>query len=133
MLFKSTEEIKNFCGTLNKSTKFETLRGCVDSAEEKHLIPLIGKELYSWIDTAYNGTDPLTANQTKLLKAIQRPLAFYTVLEAAPYLLANVGDAGVAEANGQNVTGMRQWTYFHLKNKLAVDADTFAETLLEFL
>jgi hypothetical protein len=133
MLFKTTAEIKGFCGTLNSSTKFATLSGYVESAELKYIIPMIGQPLYDYINGLYNDSDPLSEKYTKLLTAIQRPLAFYTMLEAAPYLLMNVGDAGVNESTGGNVQQTRQWVYYRMEDKLASDAEQFLESLLTWL
>jgi hypothetical protein len=133
MLFKTTAEVKTFCGTLNASTKWATLSGYVESAEQKYIIPMIGQPLYDYIDALYNGTPPLGEEDAKLLKAIQRPLAFYAMLEATPYLLMNVGDAGVNESSGQNVQGARQWVFYKAEEKLASDAELFLELLLSFL
>jgi hypothetical protein len=133
MLFKNTAEVKSFCGTLNASTKWVTLSGYVESAEQKYIIPMIGQPLYDYIDALYNDTPPLGPEDSKLLKAIQRPLAFYTMLELFPYMLANVGDAGISEPTGQNLTGINQWKYFQTLEKYCSDGDLFLETLLQFL
>jgi hypothetical protein len=48
-------------------------------------------------------------------------------------MLANVGDAGISEPTGQNLTGINQWKYFQTLEKYCSDGDLFLETLLQFL
>lgn len=128
---------------LNKNTEFASFASFVADAQDKYLVPLIGQEtvdeLQTWYDDAatraVEGYEeiPQDIANTKLLYQVQRALTYYTLLEAAPGMLLDIGDNGLVETSADNTTGARQWTVRDFSDYLAENADIFAESLLSFL
>ncbi len=119
---------------LNANASFASFSSFIKDAEEKYIVPLIGESLYTEINTWYN-TAPLVTNAEKssLLAQLQRPLTFYTLLEAGPSMLLDMGDEGIMEGSVDNANAPRQWTVKNLMEYLSANADTFAESVLQFL
>lgn len=134
MLFKETSEIKLHIA-INKNMAFNTLSPYIEQAETTYIIPLISQELYDELDEAYNGEDDLSEEQEKLLKKIQRPLAYYSLAEAAPFLNLSISDLGLQQEQDKDgmSTPVAQWRYENYIKSLWDNADRFADKLLEFL
>jgi hypothetical protein len=136
-LLKTTTEMKACYGRLNVNTAFESFASFVADAQDKYIVPLIGQDavdaLQEWYDAYTDGEEEQDIANLKLLKQVQRPLTFYTLLEAAPGMILDMGDNGLVETMADNTTGARQWTVNKLELYLSENADTFAESLLSFL
>lgn len=132
LLFKSSDELKAFVGTSHK-INFNTLKGYIYQATERYLIPTIGRELYDWLLAKYHGTDPLSETESELLAMAQRPLAFFTFLDAGPSLMVQTGDAGILEASGEHMTPARQWVVKDTLESWASSGDLFLDLLLAWL
>lgn len=132
LLFKNFDEVKSFVGTTHKMN-FLTLEGYIYQASERFIIPTVGRELYDWAIAKYHGTVELTEIQIELLSMLQRPLAFYTMMEAAPTLMVQTGDAGILEPSGDNMTPVRQWVVRDTVESWLSSADLFTELLLTWL
>lgn len=133
-LFRTTAEIKVFCPTINRNTEWATLSPVVDQAERKYILPLLGKDQFEALATAYTAGS-LTGQQQALLPHVQRPLAYYAFYELLPLLMTMVSDMGVQEQESREGTSSpaRQWVFQQNRDTALENADTFADALLEFL
>lgn len=132
ILFKTFADLKQHVGTAQPMA-VATFQSSALQAAERFIIPAIGRELYDWIAEAYHGTDPLTESQAGLLPRIQRPLAYYTLLEASPTLTLQIGDAGIMEADAEHVVPVRQWVLKEAQESWLNTGDLHTDLLLEFL
>lgn len=132
ILFKTFADLKEHVGTAQPLAT-STFQGSALQAAERFIIPAIGRELYDWIAEAYHGTEPLTPEQENLLPRIQRPLSFYTLLEASPTLTLQIGDAGIMEADAEHVVPVRQWVLKDAQESWLSAGDLHTDILLEWL
>jgi hypothetical protein len=132
ILFKTFSDLKEHVGTAQPLT-LATFQSSALQAAEKFIIPAIGRETYDFIADAFHGENPLTQAQEDLLPYIQRPLAFYTMLEASPTLTLQIGEAGVMEANSEHVVPVRQWVLKDAQESWLSAGDLYTDLLLEFL
>jgi hypothetical protein len=92
MLFASIDELKKHVP--NTSSNLETLQPYLEAAEREYLIPLLGQAMYDEINTAYNGPDPLSPAQGKLLPYLQAPVANLAYYLGRGILNVNITDTG---------------------------------------
>lgn len=131
-MFKDIAEIKKYFSGVQKNMTDKTIMPFVDQAAIKYIIPAVGQAFYEEVKAAYlaNSADP------KMLLAIEnllRPLAYYTFLDALPFLSMAIGDLGAHETNTGNSMPVRQWVYNNLESACASTADIFLDHLLAML
>jgi hypothetical protein len=131
-LFKTTADIKGYAA-IHKAMSFDSLTPYIDAAEIEYIKPLLGDALYAALVASYNGT--IASPYIALLPYVQRPLAYYTIYNALPFLNATISDMGVQEQQSREGTSTpaRQWAYEQLRRENIRNADLFAEDLLAFL
>ncbi|MGI4871220.1 MAG: DUF6712 family protein [Janthinobacterium lividum] len=136
MLFNTVEELKESLTSVHKN-RSEGLLGFVGLAETLHLVPVLGEGLVEQL-----GSLPGTASAHLLaLRERFRPaLAFYTVLEAAPFLSLSVTDLGLTEQStgggggqGAGAAPARQWVYNSFVEAAAAAADKLLDVALAWL
>ncbi|MDJ1468160.1 DUF6712 family protein [Xanthocytophaga flava] len=136
-LFKNVDDIKRFLAGNQKNLSENTIMPFVEQAEIRYIIPVIGNEFFTELDEYYNpaeGDTPEANSKLDLAIArIQRSLAYYTLLDALPFLNVTVGNIGVQESNSEKSSPVRQWSYVELITTTTENADTFLDNALEFL
>lgn len=133
-LLKTTTEMKACFSRLNKNARIETFASFRDDAEAKYIVPLIGQEMYDELHSWYNLEAPEENGPlSKLLYQVQRALTYYTLLEAGPTSLLDFGDNGMMEGSVDGQIAARQWTVKGAADYFSTNADTFAESVLQFL
>lgn len=126
--------MKTYFSRLNKAARIETFASYRDDAEEKYIKPLIGEEQYNELHDWYKVETPAENEELeKLLYQVQRALTYYTLLEAAPTMMLDFGDGGMMEGAPDGQTSARQWTVKSAIDYFSSNADTFAESVLQFL
>ncbi len=139
MLINSTADIKEFYGTLAANTSFKTLKPFVTQAKAKHLLPFVGAELLAELEAGIVAVPnelsqvTLTGKAKDLYELLANSLAYYSVLDAMPFLNLSMGNNGIQEQNIQNHTPARQWSFFLAENAAANNADAFLDLALEYL
>jgi len=139
MLLNSTLDLKEYYGTLNVNTSFKTLKPFVSQATDKYLRPYLGLELLEQLEAGIVANDKsisansLTGKEKVLYGFLATSLAYYSVLDAMPFLNLTLGDNGAMEQNLQNMSPARQWVYFSGENAAAETADKFLDRALEYL
>lgn len=131
-MFRNVDEIKVHFSGVQKKMSDSTIMPFVEQAAIRYLVPYIGAGFYESLRAAHVGGVP-TADQALAIERVQRTLAYYTFLDALPFLSMAIGDLGAHETSTQNSMPARQWVYNNLEAACAANADTFLESLLSFL
>jgi hypothetical protein len=104
----------------------------IESAEEKYIIPKIGKVLYNELLTAYEG-NTLTTIQKALLLKVQKPLAAFAYFDGLAIQHAMITDTGVRKINTDTMPTAYRWEFDGVKDSLANMGHQGMESLLQFL
>lgn len=137
LLFKpDTEEtctqLKAHYSALQENLKFASIQAYIEQAQIHRLTPLLGEaQLYALANAFDAGT--LSVAQQALLPYVQRALVYYILVDNLPFLDSFIGEAGILEANTSDTQAKPKWKYTELVEKLAYNADIFADSLLAYL
>lgn len=133
-LFKTIEELKIYCPSINRNMEWETFAPAVDQAQRKYILPLLGKAQFDTLTEKYKN-DTMTDQQKALLTYVQRSLAYYAFFEVLPMISAMVSDMGITEQESSEGTALRtrQWVYHEMRETAIQNADVFADAMLTFL
>jgi hypothetical protein len=130
MLFNTVEELRECLSTVHKNNS-GSLLSYVATAETLHLVPALGEGLVEQL-----GNLPATGAAPHLLALrdrLRKALAYYVVLEAAPFLATVVNDMGMTETSAPNVAPTRQWSYNNLVEAASATADKLFDAALAWL
>ncbi len=135
MLFKDSKKIKEFAqlsGEINFASIIPTLR----MVEKKHIVNILGHELYSALDTAYNNEpneDNLTAPNKKLLlqcRMVIGPMLCCYYIDKADVIL---GDSGAQRVETSTNKTAFQYQGAKFKEANLREGEDATELLLQFL
>jgi len=131
MLFNNVEELKASLGTVHRNLEPQTLLSFIEQAEALHLVPVLGEGLVAQLGNlpAVDAPAHLVALRAKFRAA----LAYYVVLEAAPFLSVSFGDLGMMEASTDKSAPSRQWVYNNFVEAAAASADKLLDVALAWL
>jgi len=123
MLFKTVEELRTCLSTVHKQNA-DGMLCFVAPAELLHLVPVLGEGLVQQL-----GSLPADApaHLLALREQFRAPLAYYVLLEAAPFIGVSMNDNGMSEATSSGAAPTRQWMY----NTLIEGAASMADKLLD--
>jgi hypothetical protein len=126
MLFKSIDTaktpancidedaVKRHVSSFQKNIDWDTMQPIIDTAEEKHVLPVIGSELYDLINADYAAypTTALPAKRGVFIRKLQKAVAYFAHHVAIQELITSTGDLGPVETQDSNNTATipRQWT-----------------------
>jgi hypothetical protein len=125
-------QLKAHYSALQGNLKFVSIRAYIEQAQIHRLTPLLGDEQLLALADAFDA-DTLSAEQEALLPYVQRALVYYILVDNLPFLDTFIGEAGILEANTRETQAKPKWKYTELVEKLAYNADIFADNLLAFL
>ena len=99
VIIKTLEELQNYL-KVNSTFRIESLRPYLYSAYEKYIPDLVGKALAASLLDWYNA-DPFVPSQVNqdLLPNVQRVVAKFAFLEAAPNLDLQLTESGFGVVN----------------------------------
>ena len=127
MLINNQQELKEILGgAINKNLSWASIGNFIGQAETKHIIPVIGRELYNELDTT--PAADRTPEQKVALGLLGQSLAYYGLLEALPFLNTQIGDGGIQESSSP----ARQWVFHEMQETASSNADTFLDQALSF-
>lgn len=134
MLFKDTAKLKEYAelGEVNFASITPTLR----MVELGNLVPVIGPELYGWLNEAYTNAAneaALTDAQKKLLDKCRQVVAPYVVYNYVPKSEVLVSDAGTRRMETANAKTAYGNQVVNLREQKLTEAETATELLLQFL
>ena len=130
MLFNTVEELRSYLSTVQQNNA-GSLLSYVATAETLHLVPALGEGLVEQLGNLPDLDPP--AHLVALRERLRRALAYYVVLEAAPFLATVVSDAGVTEQTVGGAAPSRQWSYNNLVEAASATADKLFDVALAWL
>lgn len=130
-LIKTIAELRALIPRVSKLSDAANLPN-MDKAAWKYIIPLIGQDLYDDLQTKYDDST-LSANETKLLKLIQLPLAAGAIFDELPYMHTLITDNGIRTPETNQMRAAQKWEYNYLKAGLVATIVEGQEMLLNFL
>ncbi|MGI4763000.1 MAG: DUF6712 family protein, partial [Janthinobacterium lividum] len=130
MLFNTVEELRAHLSSVHQKNS-TSLLSYVPTAETLYLVPALGEGLVTQLGSL-PAIDP-PAHLVALRERLRPALAYYVVLEAAPFLATTVSDVGVTEQTNGGATPTRQWSYNNLVEAAASTADKLFDVALAWL
>ncbi|MBO2007549.1 DUF6712 family protein [Hymenobacter negativus] len=131
MLFNNVLELKAHLGTVHRNLEPDTLLSFIGQAEALHLGPVLGEGLVAQLGNLPAEEAP--AHLVALREKFRAALAYYVVLEAAPFLSVGFGDLGLVEARTEKAAPSRQWVYNNFVEAAAASADKLLDVALAWL
>lgn len=136
-LISTISEFKNYIA-IDGNAKWATIKPFVNEAEMLYIVPLLGKEFYDEFRAAYTASvaetpTPLSEENAVLLPYIQRPLAYYTMLQAIPHITVTFGELGIRQHRSDDSDAAPRWKQNELQFQALKMADIHADKLLEYL
>ncbi|MGI4761065.1 MAG: DUF6712 family protein, partial [Janthinobacterium lividum] len=130
MLFNTVEELRAHLSSVHQNNS-KSLLSYVATAETLHLIPVLGEGLVEQLGSL-PALDP-PAHLLALRERLRKALAYYVVLEAAPFLPVTLNDVGATEGTAPNNPATRQWVYNNFVEAAAATADKLFDVALAWL
>lgn len=131
MLFNTIDELKASLGTVHRNMNLGTLLSFVGHAETLHLVPVLGEGLVEQLGNLPASEAP--GHLVALRKRFRAALAYYVVLEAAPFLSVAFSELGISEQSTPNSAPSRQWAYNNFVEAAAASADKLLDVALAWL
>lgn len=131
-LVTTISEIKALLPRLVSNLSEESTLPNFDRAEEKYLVPLIGRAFYNDLKTKY-AANSLDAAYLAVKPKVQLVVSAYGILMELPLMQAMITDQGVRQANTQTLPAAYKHQYNSMKNGVAEAALDGVEVLLQFL
>jgi hypothetical protein len=131
MLFKDSNTLKEYA-QLTGEINFASVKPTLRFVETIHIIPVIGKELYNDLNTAFNDAatlDDLDEPQVNLLEQCRYIIGPYLCYYYAPKSDVQLNDGGMSK--NKDAAFQYQGTNFREANLR--EAETATELLLQFL
>ncbi len=130
MLFNEVEELRARLSSVHQQNA-SSLLSYVATAETLHLAPVLGEGLVEQLGSLPASGAP--AHLLTLRDKFRAPLAYYAVLEAAPFLSVTLNDMGATESEAPNSPSVRQWVYNNFVEAAAATADKLLDQALAWL
>lgn len=131
MLIKNPAEL-TANSEINKNVTFDAIKMSIKSAEKKYILPIIGVDQYTDLNAAHNGGSP-TTEQTKLIAAIQEPLASLAMALYVPHGEVSLSDVGARRTGTSDLPGAYKYQTANLQAALFQRGFDFIEDLILFL
>jgi hypothetical protein len=103
-----------------------------EAAEQKYLVPKIGKALYQVLLTGYNNND-LTPLLNDLLKKIQKMVAAFAYYDDLGIQHTIITDTGVRKINTESMPTVYRWEYDQVRLSLINKGYQAEEAVFEYL
>lgn len=139
MLFKDVNTIAEYAEVVS-AVNFFSLKATLRNVEEQHLIPIIGKTLYTSLNAAYSAAADEAAAQVALSSAekllLDRCRLFigpYLAYYHAPKTEVKLSDAGVRREETNTSKTAYQYQVKNFRQACLQEAEAQSELLLQFL
>ncbi|HRN79971.1 MAG TPA: hypothetical protein PKY29_04430 [Ferruginibacter sp.] len=135
MLFKDSTIFKQYA-QLSAEVDFTAIKPTIEFVEDKHLVPIISKEQFTALNTAYTNTsneNSLTTAQKNLLHACRKLIAPYVCYYYAPKVDVTLSDGGVRRAETNSHKTAFQYQLKNFMESQLNEAEGAHEALLAFL
>ena len=134
MLITDIEEVREYV-SVNKSFDLENIAPYLDRAESKYIIPVLGDELYDYLNRLVNAeqSPDLTETQELILEKARKALSNFAYALYLPLAQVQIDNAGVRIANTETMKTAWEWQIRDLQRDF-YDAGWLAlEDLQKFL
>ncbi len=131
MLIRDLSEIKDYVH-INYATNPKDLKPGILRAEQKFIVPYLGKDQYKVIEAA-NNSNVLTTAQTDLLHYVSGALFNYAVLLSIPGQNVQINSSGVTQQHTEHSKPAFAHAIAALKASLIDAAFEWLESMLQFL
>ena len=136
MLFKTTVRLVSYAN-LASTVNFSNVSPTIRTVEEQHIIPLLGKDLYTALNTAYAAAaadeSDLSATNKALLEMVRNVVGPLVCYYYAPLAEVIVGDSGVHRMEtATNHTAYQNQVLNYRQTNLD-QSENATEQLLQFL
>lgn len=135
MLFKDANKLKEFAQVSGTIT-FDEVRATISLVEEQHIVPFIGRALYSSIDTAYNAQpneSALSNNQKDLIAKCRQVIGSYFTYYYALKSDVSLTDGGIRRMETQTHKTAYQYQVKQFLESMLRQAEIYTEQLISFL
>ena len=124
-------KFKAFAPGVNRSMEWCTLESFVQQAEDKEIIPAIGRQFYDVLHIEYQATGVIAdTEKAYVFRLIQTALAHYTMYIAMPQLAIRIGDSGTNETTNTDTNPVREWVFQGSRWELAKTAYAYLDMAL---
>lgn len=131
-LFISEDKFKELTA-VNGNIDAEKIRPIILKAQDKHIHPILGTDLYDSIKSKIEG-DTLSGNYATLVNTyIQPVLAHLTLVEGLPFWSAEIRNGGIYRRQAENASALTKEEYANLINKAKEDVHFYKQRLLDYL
>ena len=135
MLFKDTIKLTEYA-EITASTNFMSVKPTIQRIEDKHLLTLLGKELYTELNEAYtdaSNESSLTDELKALLYYCRKLIGSYLGYYFAPIADVKFSDSGVRRSETASEKTAYQYQVSNFREACLQNGDDASEALLEFL
>lgn len=132
MLFKDTKTLQDYA-EITSAVNFASIKNTLRNVEDWHIVPILGTELYNDLNDAFNGTDPLTDEQTDLLEYCRRVIGPLLCYYHAALAEIKFSDAGLRREETQNSKTAFQYQVTNFREACLRSGENATESLLSFL
>ena len=134
MLIKDIKDFKAVFGGVQRNMEWDTWKPFVNEAEQFFIIPAIGEELYTEIDTLINATTPnINVKQARLINFLKIAIAAYADYCGWFRILLNTGDGGKTVISPKDMQAPGKWATVGGRRDAAKRGDKSLELALVYL
>lgn len=129
-IITSIDDIKAFV-PVNVNLEFESVSPFFDNVlRDKLIFPWLGTEVIEDIEDNVASVDEIYVNLVKKTRAV---IAYFSILEAIPFLEVQFGDNGIIRVENENAKTAYQGQIKRIQNSLATSGYSAIEDLLNYL
>tara|TARA_R100001443_G_scaffold57478_1_gene68199 strand:+ start:1752 stop:2318 length:567 start_codon:yes stop_codon:yes gene_type:complete len=131
-IFISEDKLKS-SSTINGNVDAELLKPYLKVAQDLHIHPVLGTDLYNAIQDGIQNTS-LTANETTLLNDyIADALTQWTLYEALPFLSYKIMNADIVRKAGENSQSASKDEITFLRDIVRNTAEFYTKRMVDYL
>lgn len=131
--FMTAEDVRSTVLSNIHTDKALIKNPAIEVAQEEHIRPVLGDDLYDLLVTE-NGNENLSAvNQVLMNDYIKPALAFYVKYEILNDMGVETGSAGIVQNTSQFATAATDKQRADLQNRAKSQADTMRDKMVRFL
>lgn len=130
-LIKTTEEVTKYV-SINVNNAFGKILPDINYAEQNIIIPIIGKDFYDEIETAYQA-DSLSTAQILVHDQLQNCVSNFAIAENIDITQVQISDSGIVRREDTSTKTAYRYQKDEVKNYLLRKAWACIDNLLQFL
>lgn len=126
---------KDHYPNVNTSMHWSIFTPYIRQGIENYILPYVGDALYNSIIAKYQASATLTSGEAYFLEKIQDSSAYYTIVQALPFMNTVISDMGVQENTGKEGTSnpASMWRFKNTAWQAIKEADKKLDMLLAYM